>query len=39
MYAKIKGVTKNIDSEIEEVLKDIDLYHKWNSLSSALSGG
>lgn len=39
MYATIKGVKKNIDQEIDEVLQDIDLYHKRKALASSLSGG
>ena len=39
LYAKIKGVTKDINSEIEEVLKDIDLFHKIDYKAKLLSGG
>ena len=28
LYANVKGVYKNLDGEIDEVLKDIDLLHK-----------
>ena len=39
LYANIKGVEKNIDEEIEEVLKDIDLFHKIDYKAKFLSGG
>ena len=39
LYAGLKGVTKNINSQIDEVLKDIDLYHKKNYIAKNLSGG
>ena len=39
LYAKLKGVKENINNEIEEVLKDIDLYHKKNYIAKNLSGG
>lgn len=39
MYANIKGVTKNLETEITQVLKDIDLFHKKDDLAIHLSGG
>ena len=39
LYAGLKGVKKNINSQIDEVLKDIDLYHKKDYIAKNLSGG
>lgn len=39
LYARIKGVTGEIEAEIDEILGDIDLLHKKNYLAGNLSGG
>lgn len=39
LYAKIKGVKKDLIPKVEEVLKDIDLWHKKDYWAMDLSGG
>jgi ATP-binding cassette subfamily A (ABC1) protein 3 len=39
LYARLKGIKGNFESEIDEILSDLDLLHKKNYLAGKLSGG
>lgn len=39
LFARFKGITSNVESEILKILTDLELIHKQDELSQNLSGG